>query len=214
MPGTFDFFWEPDQGVDVLDIRDLVPFVLEKAANADPNEVRRALAHASGRFLRETGCWEREVPCVVTEAGVVTIGSGGCARIRAVKSVRRSDSDIPSYSTSAAWQTLTPAAKEDVNGVFTLELAEAEVGDSYLATVTLTTRLGSELCPVWVMERYGEAIAAQAAHNIVMKGQAGVTEMSLMYREAVQDAIGRKASGGSVLSSGASSAISASVERI
>ena len=27
-----------------------------------------------------------------------------------------------------------------------------------MATVVLTTRLGSELCPVWVMERYGEAL--------------------------------------------------------
>ena len=86
--------------------------------------------------------------------------------------------------------------------------------DTWFATVTLTTRLGSELCPVWVLERYGEAIASQAAHLIAMRGQIGVTEMSVEYRAAVQEAIARKAIGGSVLSSGPASAISDSIERI
>ena len=213
MAGMFDFFWEPDQGVDVNDIRDLVPFCVEKVPNADPNEVRRALAHAAGRFLSVTGCWEREVPCVARD-GEVVVGSGGCARVRAVKYVRRTDSDIPSYSSVSPWQTLDAPAREDTNGVFIVTLPEAVEGDAYTAGVVLTTRLGSELCPVWVMERYGEAIAAQAAHNIAMKGQAGVTAMSIMFQEAVQDAIARKACGGSVLTSGASSAISGSIERI
>lgn len=214
MGGTFDYFWAPDEGVEVQDIRDLVPFVVEKAPGSDPTEVRRALAASVFRFLRETGCWEREVQCSVTTAGVVRVGAGGCARIRAVKSLRKSDETMPQYPSDQPWRTLAISAREDASGVFTVDLPQAEVGDIYYATVVLTTRLGSELCPVWVLERYGEAIAAHAAHSLALKGQVGTTTLSLMYREAVQDAIGRKATGGSALTSGVSSAISGSLERI
>jgi hypothetical protein len=42
MAGALDYFWAPDEGVDVGDIRELVPFVVERSPGSDPNEVRRA----------------------------------------------------------------------------------------------------------------------------------------------------------------------------
>lgn len=214
MSGAFDFFWAPDEGVDVEDIRELVPFVIERAPGADPNEIRRALASSVKRFLHETGCWEREIPCAVPEDGTIRVSARGCARVKAVKSLRLDGDERPTVPSDNPWRTLAASAREDASGAYVVSVPRALTTDTWFATVTLTTRLGSELCPVWVLERYGEAIASQAAHLIAMRGQIGVTEMSVEYRAAVQEAIARKAIGGSVLSSGPASAISDSIERI
>lgn len=214
MGGTFDYFWAPDEGVDVEDIRDLVPFAVERAPSADPQEIRRALASAVRRFLNDTGCWQKDVPCTVPEDGTVRVATRGCARVKAVSDVWLSSGVKPKTPSVSSWRTLVSNAREDSSGAFLIDIPSALTTDSWTAAVTLVTKLGSEVCPVWVLERYGEAIASQAAHTVAMKGQVGVTEMSLEFRAAVQEAIARRAVGGSSLSSGPGSAISDSIERI
>jgi hypothetical protein len=215
MPSAFDYFWAPDEGVDVEDIRDLIPFVVERAPNSDPNEVRRALASAVNCFLSETGVWRREaIPCAAT-TDEVRVGSGGCSRILAVESITRTLDDTVVFSSSyQSTQPMYGNVRDDGSGLYVLDAPGAVAGDAYTADVVLTVRLGSELCPRWVIERHGEAIASKAAHDLIAKGQPGVTAHINTYRAAVQSVIARKAMGGSSRSSGSGSAISSNVERI
>lgn len=215
MASAFDFFWAPDEGVDVSDIRELVPFVVERAPGADANEIRRALASAVNCFLSETGIWRREGSPAVATADEVQIGSGGCSRTIAVESVMRmSDEAIIFRADDSYTAPSYPRVRDNGSGVFVLDAPGAVDGDEYEADLVLTVRLGSELCPVWVMERWGEAIAAKAAHELIAKGQQGVSTHLAFYRAAVQSVIARKAMGGSSRSSGCGSAISSQVERI
>lgn len=217
MAGAYDFFWAPDEGVDVADIRELVPFVIERAPGSDPNEVRRALASAVNCFLSETGVWRRESVPAQAVTDEVRIGSGGCARVIAVESVTCTEDDLENVVYTANDPYRNPMAtgvRDDGSGVFVLDAPGAVSGDSYEADVVLTVKLGSELCPVWVMERWGEAIASKAAHELISKGQPGVSTHLNVYRAAVQSLIARKAMGGSSRSSGGGSAISSLVERI
>lgn len=215
MPSAFDYFWSPDEGVDVEDILALIPFVVERTPNADPNEVRRALASAVNCFLSETGVWRKEaIPAAATE-DEVRVGSGGCARIIAVESVTRTSDDTVVFHANDQYRMpLNGGVRDDGSGLFVLDAPGAVAGDEYTADVVLTVRLGSELCPRWVMERWGEAIASKAAHDLIAKGQQGITSHLNTYRAAVQGVIARKAMGGSSRSSGAGSAISSNVERI
>jgi len=215
MPSAFDFFWAPDEGVDVEDIRDLVPFVVERAPNSDPNEVRRALASAVNCFLSESGVWRKEaIPCAAIE-DEVRVGSGGCSRIVSVESVTRvSDDTLVFHANDQYRSPLYGTVRDDGSGLFVLDAPGAVEGDEYTADVVLTVRLGSELSPRWVIERWGEAIASKAAHELIAKGQPGVTVHLNTYRAAVQGIIARKAMGGSSRSSGPGSAISSNVERI
>lgn len=215
MSSTFDYFWAPDEGVDVEDIRELVPFVVERAPNSDPAEVRRALASAVNCFLSETGVWRREGIPASAITDEVRVGSGGCARIIAVESVTRVEDDTVVFSANAQYQSpMNGLVRDDGSGLFVVSDPGAVTGDEYVANVVLTVRLGSELCPKWVMERWGEAIAAKAAHELITKGQPGMTVHINIYRAAVQGVIARKAMGGSSRSSGSGSAISSIVERI
>lgn len=215
MSSAFDYFWAPDEGVDVEDIRDLVPFVVERAPNSDPVEVRRALASAVNCFLSETGVWRKEgVPAAAT-AGEVRVGSGGCSRVLAVESVTRtSDSALIFSSKDQYRMPVGEYVRDDGSGLFVLTAPNAVAGEAYTADVVLTVRLGSELCPRWVMERWGEAIASKAAHDLVAKEQPVLSSHLNVYRAAVQGVIARKAMGGSSRSSGPGSAISSTVERI
>lgn len=215
MPSAFDYFWAPDEGVDVEDIRELVPFVVERVPNADPTEVRRALASAVNCFLSDTGVWRREgIPAVALE-DEVAIGTGGCGRVLAVESVTRVEDDAVIFKARDQFQMpMGGTVRDDGAGLFILSTYGAVAGDEYTADVVLTVRLGSELCPVWVMERWGEAIASKAAHELIAKGQPGVTAHLNVYRAAVQSIVARKAMGGSSRSSGCGSAISPIVERI
>ena len=214
MAGMFDYFWAPDEGVDVEDIRELVPFVVEKAPSADPNEVRRALAQAVNRFLRDTGVWRREGAPAYASADEVRVGSGGCARVISVERVIRDSDDAVVFEAADPFRYQGQKfLRDDGSGVFTLTLSGAATGDVYTADLVLTTKLGSELCPSWVMQQYGEAIASKAAHEILMRGQIGVTAHIMEYRAAVQEIIGRRAMGGSAKAS-AGNALSASLERI
>lgn len=215
MASAFDFFWAPDEGVDVEDIRELVPFVVERTQNADPIEIRRALASAVNCFLTETGVWRREdIPAVALE-DEVAIGTGGCGRIIAVESVTRVADGAVVFQARDQYQTpMGGTVRDDGSGLFILSTYGAVTGDEYTADVVLTVRLGSELCPRWVMERWGEAIACKAAHELIAKGQAGQTLHLNTYRAAVQSVIARKAMGGSSRSSGCGSALSPIVERI
>jgi len=215
MPSAFDYFWSPDEGVDVEDIRDLIPFVVERVPNTDPNEIRRALASAVNCFLSETGVWRREAIPAAANTDEVRVGSGGCSRILAVESVTRTLDDTVIFSASDQYRMpLNGGVRDDGSGLFVLDAPGAVAGDAYTANVVLTVRLGSELCPVWVMERWGEAIASKAAHELIAKGQPGVTSHINTYRAAVQSVIARKAMGGSSRSSGSGSAISSIMERI
>lgn len=215
MSSAFDYFWAPDEGVDVEDIRELVPFVVERAPNSDPAEVRRALASSVHCFLSETGVWRKEdVPAAAT-TDEVRVGSAGCARIIAVESVTRTADDTVIFSASDQYHSpMNALVRDDGSGLFVVSDPGAAEGDEYTANVVLTVRLGSELCPRWVMERWGEAIASKAAHDLISKGQPGVSVHLNVYRTAVQGVIARKAMGGSSRSSGAGSAISSLVERI
>lgn len=215
MPSAFDYFWAPDEGVDVEDIRELLPFVVERAPNQDPNEVRRALASAVNCFLTETGVWRKEgIPAAATE-DEVRVGSGGCSRIFAVESVTRTSDDTVVFKANDQYQKPWAGnVRDDGSGLFVLDAPGAVAGDEYTADVVLTVRIGSELCPRWVMERWGEAIASKAAHELIAKGQQGVTTHLNVYRAAVQGVIARKAMGGSSRSSGPGSAISSTLERI
>lgn len=215
MSSAFDYFWSPDEGVDVEDIRDLVPFVVERAPNSDPAEVRRALASSVNCFLSETGVWRREgVPCVARE-DEVCVGSGGCARILSVESVTRTSDGTVIFNASDQYQSpMNGLVRDDGSGVYVVSDPNAAEGDAYTANVVLTVRLGSELCPRWVMERWGEAIASKAAHELLTKGAPGQSVHLFTYRSAVQSVVARKAMGGSSRSSGAGSAISSLVERI
>lgn len=213
MAGMFDYFWAPDEGVDVSDIRELVPFVLDKARGADPVDVRRALAAAVNCFLSDTGVWRREGAAAYATEGEVRVGSGGCSRILSVETVY-DPSGVAIYRASAGYTSpYMISVSDDGSGVFVLRVPGAEAGDEYTADISVTVRLGSELCPVWVMERYGEAIAAKAAHELVAKGQYAQTTYMSVYRAAVQNVIGRKAMGGSSRSS-LGSAVSPALERI
>jgi hypothetical protein len=215
MPSAFDYFWAPDEGVDVEDIRDLIPFVVEKIPNSDPTEVRRALASAVNCFLSDTGVWRRENIPAAANTDEVRVGSGGCSRILAVESVTRTLDDALVFSANNQYQTpMGATVRDDGSGLFVLDAPGAVAGDAYTANVVLTVRLGSELCPIWVMERWGEAIASKAAHDLISKGQPGMTTHINIYRSAVQSVIARKAMGGSSRSSGSGSAISSIVERI
>jgi hypothetical protein len=215
MPSAFDYFWAPDEGVDVDDIRELIPFVVERAPNSDPNEVRRALASAVNCFLSETGVWRREsLPCAATE-DEVRVSSGGCSRIISVESITRTADETVVFNANDQYRTpMFGTVRDDGSGMFVLDAPGAVAGDEYTADVVLTVRLGSELCPTWVMERWGEAIASKAAHELIAKGQPGITNHLNTYRAGVQGVIGRKAMGGSSRSSGPGSAISSNVERI
>jgi hypothetical protein len=215
MSSAFDYFWAPDEGVDVEDIRDLVPFVVERAPNTDPNEVRRALASAVNCFLTESGVWRREdIPAIARE-GEVCIGSAGCARIVSVEAVRRMSDNTTLFDASSQYQSPTKSIiRDDGSGIYVVLDPNAKTGDQYEADVVLTVRLGSELCPRWVMERWGEAIASKAAHELITKGVPATTTHIQTYRTAVQSVVARKAMGGSSRSSGSGSAISSIVERI
>jgi len=215
MSSAFDYFWSPDEGVDVEDIRDLIPFVVERAPNSDPNEVRRALASAVNCFLSETGVWRREaIPCAA-QTDEVLLGTGGCSRIIAVESITRVEDETVVFNANDQFrQPLYGGVRDNGSGLFVLDAPGAVEGDAYTADVVLTVRLGSELCPRWVIERHGEAIASKAAHDLIAKGQPGVTAHINTYRAAVQSVIARKAMGGSSRSSGSGSAISSNVERI
>lgn len=214
MAGMFDYFWAPDEGVDVEDIRQLVPFVVERAPSADPNEVRRALAQAVNRFLTDTGVWVREGAPAYASTDEVRVGSGGCARILSVSKVTRTSDGAVVFDASDPYRIQGFGdVRDDGSGVFTLTVPGAVTGDAYTANITVSVRLGSELCPSWVMQQYGEAIAAKAAHEILMRGQLGVTSHIIEYRAAVQNIIARRALGGS--SKGLSgSALSSSLERM
>lgn len=215
MASAFDFFWAPDEGVDVSDIRELVPFVVERAPGYDANEVRRALASAVHCFLSDSGVWRKEgVPAVAT-ADEVRVGSGGCARVIAVESVKRASDGVTVFRVGDPYANpLGSQVRDDGSGLFVLSVPGAVAGDAYTADLSLTVRLGSEMCPVWVMERYGEAIASKAAHELLSKGQQGVTTHLAYYRAAIQGIVARKSMGGSSRSSGCGSAISSLVERI
>jgi len=214
MAGALDYFWAPDEGVDVGDIRELVPFVVERSPGSDPNEVRRALASAVNCFLTDTGVWRREDVPAIAATDEVRIGSGGCARIVSVESVTRTEDDAVIYRASDPYTApMGGTVRDDGSGVFVLSAPGAVSADEYTADLVLTVRLGSELCPVWVMERWGEAIACKAAHDLIAKGQRGVTNYLNVYRAAVQTLIARKAMGGSTRSS-SGSALSSTVERI
>lgn len=215
MSSAFDFFWSPDEGVDVEDIRELVPFVVERAPGSEPAEVRRALASAVNCFLSDTGVWRREaLPAAATE-DEVRVSSGGCSRIISVESVTRvADDTIVFKANDQYQQPWAGNVRDDGSGMFVLDTPGAVAGDEYTANVVLTVRLGSELCPLWVMERYGEAIASKAVHELISKGQPGLTTHINIYRAAIQGVIARKAMGGSSRSSGPGSAISSIVERI
>lgn len=215
MSSAFDYFWAPDEGVDVEDIRELIPFVVERAPNTDPNEVRRALASAVNCFLSETGVWRRENVPAAASTDEVRVGSAGCARIISVESVTRTEDDTMIFSANDQYMSpMNGLVRDDGSGLFVVSDPGAVEGDEYTANVVLTVRLGSELCPRWVMERWGEAIASKAAHEILSKGQPGLSSHITTYRAAVQGVIARKAMGGSSRSSGAGSAISSIVERI
>lgn len=215
MSGTFDYFWAPDEGVDVDDIRALVPFVVEKAPSTDPNEVRRALASAVNSFLTDSGCWRKEGAPAYAMAGEVKVSSGGCARIVSVESITRVSDDTVVFSTTDAYRSPSRRpVRDDGQGGFVLTEPNAKVGDQYTSDLTLTVRLGSELCPVWVMERWGEAIACKAAHDLIAKGQPGSSTYLSAYTSAVQSVIARRAMGGSSRSSGPGSALSGTIERI
>lgn len=215
MSSAFDYFWAPDEGVDVEDIRELVPFVVERAPNADPAEVRRALASAVNCFLTDTGVWRREAVPAAASTDEVRVCSGGCSRIIAVESVTRTSNDTVIFSANDQYRLpMGGTVRDDGSGMFVLDAPGAVEGDEYTADVVLTVRLGSELCPRWVMERWGEAIASKAAHELIAKGQPGTTTHINTYRAAVQSVIARKAMGGSSRSSGSGSAISPNVERI
>lgn len=215
MPSAFDYFWSPDEGVDVEDIRDLVPFVVERVPGADPVEVRRALASSVNCFLTDTGIWHREDVPAVASADEVRVGSGGCARVVSVESVKRvSDNTVVFEARDQYTMPMGAKVRDDGSGLFVLSVPGAIAGDSYTANLVLTVRLGSELCPRWVMEHWGEAIASKAAHDLIAKGQLGVSTHLNIYRSAVQGILARKAMGGSSRSSGCGSALSSSVERI
>lgn len=215
MPSAFDYFWAPDEGVDVEDIRELVPFVVERVPNADPTEVRRALASAVHCFLTDTGIWRREGTPAFALENEVYIGSGGCARVLAVESVTRVADGAVVYKARDQFQMpMGGTIRDDGSGMFVLSTFGAVQGDEYTADLVLTVRLGSELCPRWVIERWGEAIASKAAHDLIAKGQQGITVHLNIYRAAVQSIVARKAMGGSSRSSGCGSALSPLVERI
>ena len=213
--GTFAYFWAPDEGVDVEDIRALVPYVVESAPGTDPNEVRRALAAAVHRFLADTGCWRKEGVPAVAGTGEVRVGSGGCSRILAVESITRVADEVVVYDAVSQYTMPTSRlVRDDGSGMYVLTEPNAAEGDEYTANLVLSVRLGSELCPRWVIERWGEAIASKATHELVTKGQLAPSSHLALYREAVQSIIARRAMGGSARSSGPGSALSNSVERI
>lgn len=213
MSGMFDYFWAPDEGVAVQDIRELVPFVIEKVPGVDPNEVRRALAAAVNSFLKDTGIWRREgLPCRVTE-GEVRVATGGCARVLSVETIYDPDGVAIYRSTDSYRFPHGEPARDDASGAFVLPVTGAEEGDEYTADVTITVKLGSEMCPIWVLDRYGEALADKAAHELMAKGQPAQSTYLAAYLREVQEVIGRKAMGGSSRSS-AGSALSPALERI
>lgn len=211
--GMFDYFWAPDEGVDVGDIRELVPFVVEKAPGADPNEIRRALAAAVNCFLKDTGVWRKEGAGAYASEDEVRVGSGGCARVISVEAVYDADGVAVYRASDPYARPFAEPVRDDGSGVFVLPMPGAAEGDVYTADICVTVRLGSELCPVWVMERYGEAIAFKAAHELLAKGQFAQTTYIAAYRAAVQGVIARKAMGGSSRSA-SGSAVSTAMERI
>lgn len=211
MAGTFDYFWSPSEGTDVEDIRALVPYVIKAAPGKDPEEVRAALQMALYGFLRATGVWTKEVPALA-EDGVVTVATEGAARVFSVLKITRDSDGVAVYSAEDPRWSGRGLSCDDAAGRFSVELP-TEDGETYTATVALVNDIGSDYAPVAVLRRWGEAIAAKAAHDLLTGPQPAVTTHYLIYNDAVREILARRAMSGSARGSGIGNALGA-LERL
>lgn len=214
MSGMFDFFWAPDEGVDVEDVRDIVPYVVERAPGAEPSEVRRALGSAVRQFLIDTGVWRKEDAPAYASLNEVRVGAGGIARIMSIERIVRVSDGAEVYKANSTYtQPGQKKIRDDGAGVFVIAMPGAVDGDEYTADLVVTTKFGGEVCPSWVLQTYGEAIGNKAAHELLTKGKPTPTAYINEYRATVQEILARRAMGGSSKSS-QGSALSQSMERM